>query len=496
MGTASENAAKAERGGGPARLSTLSIGLGAFFATLLIYAGAVTPFLRYDNITSFVSQFAHVSLASLLVCSCILVAVMMKGASLRTSVLMGAGGILYLLSSASFSLLALSGTGDVLLLYLGSIACGIGDCCLCLLWGRAFRRFSLGSALLNIAVACAIASAVYAVIARVAPVAGVGLFMACAAVAVVAAFLALGAHGASGERGGGQEREQEAAVDAPTTLRALSSFADVVTKPALGLLVFSYVMGLTCNVFVEMFDTYLASSLLAAALLAALALIRLKRPLTRLLYRDLLPLLAIVTLAAPNICAAVLGPSFSTMFFTLLLYSFAAFLTIATLCAIANASEFSSDFIFAAALVLFAAASLAGLLCSNLPPDLVNVVVTVATTVYAFLMVVMRDPGAKAVELERIPLDAPDGEPSPARGGGQRGELVGRTARRCAELAREHDLTARESEILEYLAEGHSGAYISDVLFISPNTVRTHIHNIYRKLDASSREDILRMTKG
>ena len=51
-------------------------------------------------------------------------------------------------------------------------------------------------------------------------------------------------------------------------------------------------------------------------------------------------------------------------------------------------------------------------------------------------------------------------------------------------------------KILAYLAEGHSGAYISDVLFISPNTVRTHIHNIYRKLDVSSREDILRLTKG
>lgn len=492
MGTASKNAKKDERDDGVARISPLSIGLGAFFATLLIYAGAVTPFLRYENITNFVSQFAHVSLASLLVCSCALVVAMMRGASLHTSALMGAGGILYLLSSAAFSLLALSGTGDVLLLYLGSIACGIGDCCLCLLWGRIFRRFSLGSALLNVAVACVIASAVYAIIARAAPVAGVGLFMTCAAVAVVVAFLALGAaHGTSAARGG----ESEARVDAPTTLRALSSFADVVTKPALGLLVFSYVMGLTCNIFVEVFDTYLASSLLAAALLAALALVRLKRPLTRLLYRDLLPLLAIVTLAAPSICAAILGPSFSTMFFTLLLYSFAAFLTIATLCAIANASEFSSDFIFAAALVLFAAASLAGLLCSNLPADLVNVVVTVATTIYAFLMVVMRDPGAKAIGLERIPLDAPDGEPASVHGGGQRDELVGRTARRCAELARERDLTARESEILVYLAEGHSGAYISDVLFISPNTVRTHIHNIYRKLDASSREDILRMTK-
>ena len=32
---------------------------------------------------------------------------------------------------------------------------------------------------------------------------------------------------------------------------------------------------------------------------------------------------------------------------------------------------------------------------------------------------------------------------------------------RCAQLADAHNLTAREQEILAYLAEGHSGAYIS-----------------------------------
>lgn len=36
---------------------------------------------------------------------------------------------------------------------------------------------------------------------------------------------------------------------------------------------------------------------------------------------------------------------------------------------------------------------------------------------------------------------------------------------------------------------------ISETLFISDNTVRTHIRNIYRKLGIGSREDILRITR-
>ncbi len=488
MGPTSGNSDNACRAGGAARLSALSIGLGALFSTLLIYAGTVTPFLRYENITAFVSEFAHVSLASLLACSCIFVIAMMRGALLRASALMGVGCVLYLLSSAAFCYLALSGASDPLPLYAGSVACGAGDCCMCLVWGRIFSRFALGSALLNVAASCIVAAAAYAAVELAPPMAGAGLFMTCATVAVVATLFA---------RGDIDERETTEAVDAPKTMRALASFANVAAKPALGLLVFAYVMGLTCNIFVDVFDIYLAASSLAAFTLAALALVRMKRPLTRLLYRDLLPLLAITTLAAPNVFIAVFGASSTTMFFTLLLYTFAAFLTLATLCAIANASEFSSDFVFAAALVLFSIASLAGLLCSSLAAEAVGVVVTVATTLYAFLLVVMRDPESGAQAFEPFAQDGPSNlHGNRGKDGDDREGPSDRAAQRCDDLASEHDLTAREREILAYLAEGHSGAYISEVLFISPNTVRTHIHNIYRKLDVSSREDILRLTKG
>jgi DNA-binding NarL/FixJ family response regulator len=48
-------------------------------------------------------------------------------------------------------------------------------------------------------------------------------------------------------------------------------------------------------------------------------------------------------------------------------------------------------------------------------------------------------------------------------------------------------LTEREEEILQMLAEGLRYKAIAEKFFISPATVRTHIHNIYQKLHVSSR---------
>lgn len=49
------------------------------------------------------------------------------------------------------------------------------------------------------------------------------------------------------------------------------------------------------------------------------------------------------------------------------------------------------------------------------------------------------------------------------------------------------DLTAREREVLEHLVWGRTSRQISDDLGITANTVRTHIHKIFRKLDVHSR---------
>ena len=54
-----------------------------------------------------------------------------------------------------------------------------------------------------------------------------------------------------------------------------------------------------------------------------------------------------------------------------------------------------------------------------------------------------------------------------------------------------YNLTNRENEILELLAKGYRYKEIADKLFVSLETVRSHVHHIYEKLQVSSRTDAL-----
>lgn len=52
-------------------------------------------------------------------------------------------------------------------------------------------------------------------------------------------------------------------------------------------------------------------------------------------------------------------------------------------------------------------------------------------------------------------------------------------------------LTERETEVLTLLSAGKSYKSIADLLFISKNTIKFHIKNIYDKLQVNSREDAI-----
>jgi len=52
-------------------------------------------------------------------------------------------------------------------------------------------------------------------------------------------------------------------------------------------------------------------------------------------------------------------------------------------------------------------------------------------------------------------------------------------------------LSKREHEILLLIAEGYSNQQIADKLFISLNTTKTHLKNIYQKLDVKRRTEAL-----
>lgn len=49
------------------------------------------------------------------------------------------------------------------------------------------------------------------------------------------------------------------------------------------------------------------------------------------------------------------------------------------------------------------------------------------------------------------------------------------------------NLTSREYEVLQLLKQGHSNAEIADQLFLSLSTVKTHVSNLFSKMDVKNR---------
>ena len=78
-------------------------------------------------------------------------------------------------------------------------------------------------------------------------------------------------------------------------------------------------------------------------------------------------------------------------------------------------------------------------------------------------------------------------------GGAPMSTTIARMVVRSFRQNRPAGLTQRESDVLSQLCKGKSYKMISDALFISHDTVRTHIKNIYRKLEVSSNSEAVLM---
>ena len=54
------------------------------------------------------------------------------------------------------------------------------------------------------------------------------------------------------------------------------------------------------------------------------------------------------------------------------------------------------------------------------------------------------------------------------------------------------ELTRREREILQLVAEGHSNSQLARMLWVTEQTVKFHLSNVYRKLDVTNRTEAAR----
>ncbi|HAW25903.1 MAG TPA: DNA-binding response regulator, partial [Pseudomonas sp.] len=69
--------------------------------------------------------------------------------------------------------------------------------------------------------------------------------------------------------------------------------------------------------------------------------------------------------------------------------------------------------------------------------------------------------------------------------------------RRMRQLAgSKPSLTLREREILSLAGKGLSNAEIAEQLCLSPHTIKSHIHNLLRKIGASNRAEAAFLLRG
>lgn len=57
------------------------------------------------------------------------------------------------------------------------------------------------------------------------------------------------------------------------------------------------------------------------------------------------------------------------------------------------------------------------------------------------------------------------------------------------------NISKRELEVLQLMAKGHSNQEIADALFVSLNTVKTHLSNLFLKLEVSRRTQAVQKAK-
>lgn len=92
--------------------------------------------------------------------------------------------------------------------------------------------------------------------------------------------------------------------------------------------------------------------------------------------------------------------------------------------------------------------------------------------------------GAHPTGAPRSPLDA-----QPRQGA----EQGGRFSRKIRRVAETYMLTERETDILFEWVKGNGASYIQEKYSISEGTVKTHIRNIYRKLNVHKKSDLMRL---
>lgn len=368
---------------------------------------------------------------------------------------------------------------------------GIGLVALTTSWGALFARLEPENLLYNSAFGIVMAAVLHFSAAPLSPSPTGVIFIACSLIAsCVLLFIARRNTEASSPTSMTASLPEQP-LDEPAQRRAvLSKALGILWMPLVGACITSFIFGLTWDPIISSEQTRLLNPLgdwksfigplLIAAIVALMAMHKADSSPLRLLNQAVYPVAVALLLALPVIVADT--ATIAAVVDVLTQASFAV-IALAIWCSMASAARsvpVSPALVFPVCFVLLALAFVAGLCGIAIIGTDGRTLCLVILAVYLALIAVSFALGNKSQKESRT-------EPRPT--------ADSRTYihRRCDELSASHGLSPREREVLYYLGRGYNHGYVAEKLYISENTVRTHVRHIYTKLEISSREELLSM---
>gem|GEM_PF-1263511 len=287
---------------------------------------------------------------------------------------------------------------------------------------------------------------------------------------------------------GSPKEADSASKETGSLLKAMGSLLSIVWLPALGLIVFLLVSSTYSYQISSGISSEFIGSIIASMIVIFLCVARFKTPLAVLIERLIIP--AIVSICIVLQSFPVGNPLFvmgaATVQTPLMFLSLYA---LALLVAVASTGEFPSPFVVGMTLAGACLSILLGTAYGNIvsaltdsPGQILWPIICLYFAVIVFSLGYSTWQHGNAAQSVDDPVTVPDPQ-----------VMDEYWEQRIGRIAAEKGLTKRETELFEYMSRGYGSSFIADALFISHNTARTHIRNIYRKLGVSSREELLQM---
>ena len=283
-------------------------------------------------------------------------------------------------------------------------------------------------------------------------------------------------------------------------LAELRSYMGVVGLPVFGLLVCCLTLSMYTYSNGAGMSTELVGSLLAAIMAMLAAVLVRRAPFVVFVELVFLPIVMAISLflgaQTPGSALFMVGLfTVNGPLFFVVIYALAAMVTAI------NSGDFPLPFIFAAAMLCVAVVAAAGytislqieaealagtILWMSVAILAVICIIRAAVLFYRQIVAPESQEEASGSAAKADGAEAANGDAAPAPA-----DLAALQAEAIARIAEEHALSKRETEVFDLMARGYGSTFIAQNLFISDNTARTHVRNIYRKLGVGSRTELL-----